>query len=70
MKYETFLRNKTHTTGSFGFEATWVPECAFDFQRHIIAKAVRKGRIGLFEDTGLGKTLQQLCNRRKHHSTH
>ena len=61
MKYETFLRNKTHTTGSFGFEATWVQECAFDFQRHIIAKAVRKGRIGLFEDTGLGKTLQQLA---------
>jgi len=33
---------------------------AFDFQKFIIEKAVRKGRIGVFADTGLGKTLIQL----------
>jgi hypothetical protein len=38
-----------------------MPDIAFDFQKHVITKAVRKGRIGIFEDTGLGKTLQQLA---------
>lgn len=61
MNYEEFVRSKTHSTGSFGFEPVWMPESAFDFQAHIIGKAVRKGRIGLFEDTGLGKTMQQLA---------
>jgi len=61
VNYEEFVRSKTHSTGSFGFEPVWMPESAFDFQAHIIGKAVRKGRIGLFEDTGLGKTMQQLA---------
>jgi SNF2 family DNA or RNA helicase len=33
---------------------------AFDFQKYIIEKAVRKGRMAIFADTGLGKTLIQL----------
>ncbi len=61
MNYEEFLRRKTHSTGEFGFEPVWFPDCAFDFQEHIIAKSVRKGRIGKFADTGLGKTLMQLA---------
>lgn len=60
MKYEDFIRRKKHSTGSFGFEPVWMPESAFDFQAHIIGKAVRKGRIGMFADTGLGKTLMQI----------
>lgn len=59
--YQEFLRRKTHSTGSYGFDPVWMPESAFDFQEHIIAKAVRKGRIGMFADTGLGKTLLQLA---------
>lgn len=59
--YEAFLRNKTHTTGNFGFEPLWMPDSAFDFQANIITKAVQKGRVGLFEDTGLGKTMQQIA---------
>jgi hypothetical protein len=59
--YLEFLRKKKHTEGQFGFDPLWMPESAFDFQQHIIAKAVRKGRIGLFEDTGLGKTMQQIA---------
>jgi hypothetical protein len=59
-EYDEFIRRKKHSTGEFGFEPVWMPECAFDFQRHIIEKAVRKGRIGVFADTGLGKTLIQL----------
>ena len=33
---------------------------AFDFQKFIIEKSIEKGRIGIFADTGLGKTLIQL----------
>lgn len=60
MNYQEFLANKRHTLGDHGFTPDWFPDHAFDFQRHIIDKAVRKGRIGLFADTGLGKTLMQL----------
>lgn len=61
MDYQEFIRNKRHSTDNYGFEPLWMPDSAFDFQQHIIGKAVRKGRIGLFEDTGLGKTLQQIA---------
>lgn len=59
--YEQFLARKRHTTGEYGFNPEWMPECAFDYQQHIITKAVRKGRIGVFADTGLGKTLIQVA---------
>lgn len=59
--YQDFLKRKTHTTGQFGFDPVWMPESAFDFQQHIIEKAVRKGRMGMFADTGLGKTLMQVA---------
>ena len=61
MDYQQFLQSKRHTLGDHGFEPVWMPDRAFDFQRHIITKAVQKGRIGLFADTGLGKTLMQLA---------
>lgn len=57
MTYEDFIKSKTHTTGNFGFEPIFIPDIAFDFQKYIIEKSVRKGRIGVFADTGLGKTL-------------
>lgn len=59
-EYRKFLESKRHSIGEFGFEANYIPEIAFDFQRAIIEKAVRKGRIAVFADTGLGKTLIQL----------
>lgn len=58
--YEKFIESKKHTSGNFGFNAVWFPEMAFDFQKHIIEKAIQKGRIGIFADTGLGKTLMLL----------
>ncbi len=58
--YEDFIKRKTHSTGSYGFDPIWMPDTAFDFQKHIVTKAVKKGRIGIFADTGLGKTLLQL----------
>jgi hypothetical protein len=60
-KYANFIANKKHSTGEYGFEPSWMPDGVFDFQRHIITKAVRKGRIGIFADTGLGKTLISLA---------
>lgn len=48
MDYETFISTKKHSTGEFGFDPIWMPECAFNFQQAIITKAVRKGRMGLF----------------------
>lgn len=61
MSYLEFLSKKQHLTSDFGFGPVWMPQGAFDFQEHIISKAVRKGRIGIFADTGLGKTLIQLA---------
>lgn len=61
MSYLDFISSKQHSIGDFGFDPKWMPEGAFDFQENIIEKAVRKGRIGIFADTGLGKTLIQLA---------
>lgn len=61
MDYHKFLLSKQHSTNDHGFAPNWMPECAFDFQEYIIDKAVKKGRIGMFADTGLGKTLLQLA---------
>ena len=60
MEYKDFLEKKKHSIGNFGFDANYIPDIAFDFQKHIIEKAVKKGRIAIFADTGLGKTLIQL----------
>lgn len=60
MKYSEFLNRKRHLIGDFGFNPTFFPECAFDFQKHVVEHGVRKGRIAYFLDTGLGKTLIQL----------
>ncbi|MBP8793873.1 MAG: hypothetical protein KBH29_11905 [Lutibacter sp.] len=60
MEYKDFLERKKHTLGNFGFEANYIPDIAFDFQKYIIERAMLKGRIAIFADTGLGKTLIQL----------
>ena len=59
-EYEKFIENKKHLLGNFGFEPNYIPDMAFDFQKFIIEKAIRKGRTAVFADTGLGKTLIQL----------
>lgn len=60
MNYQEFLQQKKHLIGNFGFKANYIPDCAFDFQAHVIEKSMKKGRIAIFLDTGLGKTLIQL----------
>jgi hypothetical protein len=58
--YLEFLEKKRHSIGDFGFKANYIPDIAFDFQKAIIEKSIMKGRIAVFADTGLGKTLIQL----------
>lgn len=60
MNYLQFLESKKHLLGSYGFDVNYYPDIAFDFQKAIIEKAVNKGRMAIFADTGLGKTLIQL----------
>lgn len=60
MNYSDFIESKRHSIGEFGFNAKFIPDIAFDFQKYIIEKSISKGRIGIFADTGLGKTLIQL----------
>ena len=60
MNYEQFLESKKHSIGDFGFNANYIPDMAFDFQKEIIERSVKKGRIAVFADTGLGKTLIQI----------
>lgn len=59
--YAEFIEAKKHSIGEFGFSPLWMPNIAFDFQQYIIEKSLKKGRIGIFADTGLGKTLIQLA---------
>jgi len=60
MNYQEFIARKKHSLDSYGFAPVWMPDTAFDFQQYIIEKALLKGRIGVFADTGLGKTLMQV----------
>lgn len=60
MEYKQFLERKKHSIGNFGFKANYLPDIAFDFQKYTIEKAVLKGRIATFLDTGLGKTIVSL----------
>lgn len=62
MKYEEFIESKKISPIICGFdidESQLNPSLA-DFQRAIVKWALKRGRAALFEDTGLGKTIQQL----------
>lgn len=58
--YQEFIEKKSQLGAMSGFEPTFLPGFLFDFQQALVDWSVRKGRSALFEDCGLGKTLQQL----------
>jgi len=60
--YAEFLRGKVARVEQPGREVTAADVHPFlhDWQREIVAWAVRTSRAALWEDTGLGKTVQQL----------
>lgn len=62
MSYADFLATKHRRHGEHGrrCEPGDVNPMLHDWQREIVAWAVRKGRAALWEDTGLGKTFQQI----------
>lgn len=61
-EYEKFLEKKKISAVSCGFEKPKEQMCEqmFDWQKDIVYFALRKGRCALFEDCGLGKTIQSL----------
>jgi len=58
--YEDFLLHKGQADDATGFTPVWMPDILFDFQAHLTDWAVRMGRSALFEDCGMGKTVQEL----------
>lgn len=60
MTYDQFLETKIKRINDSGFECGELHPSLFDFQAHIVRIALKKGRYALFEDCGLGKTIQQL----------
>ncbi len=58
--YRDFLIGKSQVGGQNGFDPTYLPDCLFDFQRHLVEWATCKGRAAIFADCGLGKTVMQL----------
>lgn len=59
-EYAEFLDQKSQFNTDSGFAPSWMPDALFPFQAHCVEWACRKGRDALFEDCGLGKTIQQL----------
>lgn len=59
--YAAFIEAKSHLAGGSGFAPLWVPDFLFDFQKHLVDWALRKGRAAIFADCGLGKTAMQLA---------
>lgn len=60
MNYDDYILTKRRITSNHGFEPFKITAPLFEWQKHIVNWAVRKGRAALFEDCGLGKTAQQL----------
>lgn len=60
--YQRFLQSKKQIAVSSGFEKPKEQMCKamFEWQKDIVYWALRKGRCALFEDCGLGKTIQSL----------
>ena len=62
MEYKEFLKTKTksHIESGFDIDESELNNNLFDFQKHIVRIALKKGRFAIFADCGLGKTLMQL----------
>ena len=58
--YESFIASKGFADVPTGFDCDVPIGPLFDFQAVCVKWALKRGRAALFEDTGLGKTLQQV----------
>lgn len=60
-EYKAYLKRKVAQSNQAGFEPTLpINTFLFDWQRPVVEQALRVGRYALFEERGLGKTLQQV----------
>lgn len=61
-EYQKFLDQKRiqKTKSGFVVEETNLNPMLFDFQKYCVKRALAVGKFALFEDCGLGKTIQQL----------
>lgn len=61
-EYLEFIETKKRKTIRSGFtvETDQINPYLFDFQKHIVKKALEHGKYAIFADCGLGKTLMQL----------
>lgn len=62
MEYIDFLKTKQMLAVNSGFEIekTKLNPLMFEWQKDIVKWALKKGKAALFEDCGMGKTIQQL----------
>lgn len=60
MNYTEFLKKKTFSVESAGFDPDLAGYRLFDFQHDIVRWACNRGKSAIFADTGLGKTNMQL----------
>lgn len=60
MEYLEFLESKRHSSINYGISPIYIPDAMFDFQKYVLEFATKKGRCGVFLDTGLGKTFIEL----------
>lgn len=62
MNYDEFLKSKVIVAPESGFdvEPGSMNRNLFEWQRDIVRWSLKKGKAALFEDCGLGKTIQQL----------
>lgn len=60
--YNAFLETKKQTRIESGFavEESELNPLLFPFQKYCIKRALAAGKFAMFEDCGLGKTVQQL----------
>ncbi len=58
--YENFLASKRISAEAVGIEPREITTGLFPFQQDIVRWALRRGRAAMFENCGLGKTVQQL----------
>jgi len=62
MEYSEFLKTKqkSHVISGFDVGESELNANLFPFQKFIVKRALKAGKYALFEDCGLGKTIQQL----------
>jgi hypothetical protein len=65
--YEAFIASKQFADIPTGFDCDVSVGPLFDFQAACVKWALKRGRAALFEDTGLGKTVQQVAWAQKVH---